>query len=68
MMRLSIISSAAGTMPAAMMAPTAVAAFSTSSNDSSSVATAGGLGVIRTATRVAMPSRPSLPTNAPRRS
>ena len=44
------------------------AASRTDGNPSSSVATAGGSGVSRTAIRVAMPSVPSLPTNAPRRS
>ena len=39
-----------------------------SSKSSSSVRTAGGSGVRRTATAVAMPIVPSLPTNAPRRS
>ena len=67
-MRWSIISSAAGTSPAAMTALTAAAASRTDGNPSSRVATAGGTGVSRTAMRVAMPSVPSLPTNAPRRS
>ena len=55
-------------MPAAMIALTVAAPSSTSSKSSSSVRTAGGFGVRRTAMRVAMPSVPSLPTNAPRRS
>ena len=64
----SIISIAAGTMPAAMIALTVAAPSSTRSKSSSSVRTAGGFGVSRTPMRVAMPSMPSPPTNAPRRS
>ena len=68
-MRWSIISRAAGTMPAAMMPLTVAAAASTVGKSSSSVAhRRAGSGVSRTAMRVAMPSVPSLPTNAPRRS
>ena len=67
-MRASIISMAAGTMPAAMMADTVAAPSSTDAKSSSRVRTAGGFGVSRTAMRVAMPSMPSPPTNAPRRS
>ena len=59
---------AAGTIPAAMMALTVAAASDTSSKQSSMVRTAGGLGVRRTATAVAIPHMPSEPTNAPRRS
>ena len=51
-----------------MMPLTVSAAASTAGKSSSSVATAGGSGVRRTAMRVAMPRVPSLPTNAPRRS
>ena len=63
-----IISSAAGTIPAAMTALTQAAASSTAAKSASIVRTAGGSGVSRTAIRVAMPAVPSLPTNAPRRS
>ncbi len=64
----SIISSAAGTMPAAMMPLTVAAPSSTLSKSSSIVRTAGGFWVSRTQIAVAMPHIPSLPTNAPRRS
>jgi hypothetical protein len=67
-MRWSIISSAAGTSPAAMIPLTVSAADATDVKSSSRVATTGASGVSRTAMRVAMPSVPSLPTNAPRRS
>ena len=68
MISASIISSAAGTMPAAMIPLTVAAAASTVVKSASSVRMAGGLGVSRTAMRVATPIVPSLPTNAPRRS
>ena len=64
----SIISTAAGTMPAAMMPLTVAAPSSTVSKSISIVRTAGGFWVSLTQTAVAMPSMPSLPTNAPRRS
>ena len=64
----SIISIAAGTMPAAMMSLTVDAPASTSSKSSSIVRTTGGSCVRRTQIAVAMPHIPSLPTNAPRRS
>ena len=67
-MRASIISSAAGSTPAAMMPLTVAAAASTESNAHSIVATRGGSGVSRTAMRVAMPIVPSEPTKHPRRS
>ncbi len=66
--RWSIISSAAGTIPEAMMSLTVDAPASTVSKSASSVVTAGGSGVRRTHTLVAMPHIPSLPTNTPRRS
>ena len=68
MISASIISSAAGTMPAAMIPLTVAAAASIDVKSSSSVRTAGGFGVSRTAMRVAMPIVPSLPTKQPRRS
>ncbi len=64
----SIISSAAGTMPAAMIALTVCAPSSTVAKSISMVRTAGGFCVSRTHTLVVMPHIPSLPTNAPRRS
>ena len=67
-MRWSITSIAAGTIPDAITALTVFAASRTLENDASSVRTAVGFGVTRTATRTAMPSVPSPPTNAPRRS
>ena len=51
-----------------MIALTVAAPSSTSAKSSSIVRTAGGFGVRRTAIAVAMPSVPSPPTNAPRRS
>ena len=50
------------------MALTVSAPSSTDSKSISIVRTAGGSGVSRTQTLVAMPNIPSLPTNAPRRS
>ncbi len=64
----SIISSAAGTIPAAMIALTVCAPASTVGKSNSIVRTSGGDCVSRTQTLVAMPNIPSLPTNAPRRS
>jgi hypothetical protein len=64
----SIISSAAGTIPAAMMPLTAAPASSMAVKSSSSVRTSGGFGVSRTAIRDATPIVPSLPTKQPRRS
>ena len=48
-----------------MMPLTVAAAASTESKSNSSVATAGGSGVSRTAIRVAMPIVPSEPTKQP---
>ncbi len=64
----SIISRAAGTMPAAMIALTVWAPASTVAKSINIVRTDGGFWVRRTQTLVAMPHMPSLPTNAPRRS
>ncbi len=64
----SIISIAAGTIPAAMTALTVDAPASTDSKSISIVQIAGGSGVRRTHTLVATPSIPSLPTKTPRRS
>ena len=64
----SIISIAAGTRPAAMMAETARPALSMSEKAASNVCTAWGLRRSRTVTFVATPSVPSEPTNAPTRS
>ena len=63
-MTLSIISSAVGTIPAAMIAETASDALSTSSNVASHTRTASGARIKRTHADVTMPSVPSLPTNA----
>ena len=51
-----------------MTALTVDAPASTVSKSISIVHTAGGFGVSRTQTLVAMPNMPSLPTNTPRRS
>ena len=51
-----------------MMPVTVDAAASIESNAHNMVATAGGSGVSRTATRVAIPIVPSEPTKQPRRS
>ena len=67
-MRASIISSATGTIPAAMIALTVAAASSMEVKSRSRVRTHGGFGWSRTAMRVAMPMVPSLPTKQPRRS
>ena len=66
--RRSIISIAAGTIPAAITALTVDAPASTVSKSISIVHTAGGSGVRRTQILVAIPNMPSLPTNTPRRS
>ena len=68
MIRASIISSAEGTIPAAMIALTVAAAASIEVKSSRRVRTHGGFGWSRTAIRVAMPIVPSLPTKHPRRS
>ena len=64
----SIISTAAGTTPRAMIAETVAAHASTVSKPNSIVRTAGGAGRMRTHTRVTRPRVPSLPTTTPRRS
>ncbi len=64
----SIISSAAGTIPAAMMAETASLAPRSEGKSASNVRTLAGSGSSRTVIRVAMPNMPSLPTNSPARS
>ena len=64
----SIISTAAGMTPAAMIAETAWPAASVPSKPASSVCTDSGARVSRTVTLVAMPSVPSEPTIAPSRS
>ncbi len=64
----SIISIAAGTIPAAITALTVDAPASTDEKSISIVQIAGGSGVSRTHTPVVTPSIPSLPTNTPRRS
>ena len=64
----SIISIAAGTIPAAITALTVDAPASTESKSISIVHMAGGSGVSFTHTLVVTPSIPSLPTNVPRRS
>ena len=64
----SIISSAAGMIPAPMMSLIALVASSTESNTPSIVRQPCGLRVSRTQILVTMPSVPSLPTIAPTRS
>ena len=64
----SIISIAAGTIPAAITAETAAAASSMAVKSARRVRISGGSGISRTAMRVAMPMVPSLPTKIPRRS
>ena len=64
----SIISIAAGTMPAAMIAETAAPPSPVVPNPASSVVTAAGILVSRTMILVAMPIVPSDPVNAPSRS
>ena len=68
MMLRSIISSAEGRMPAAMIAETAFDASSTLSKIASSVRVASGARESRTTIFVAIASVPSDPTNAPVRS
>ncbi len=65
---LSIISSAAGRIPAAMIADTARPAPSMSSKWANSVPTAAGSGTSRTSISLQIPSVPSEPTNSPTRS
>ena len=64
----SIISMAAGTIPAAMMRDTAWPASSVEGKVAKMVRVASGLRRIRSTTSVTMPSVPSLPTSAPVRS
>jgi hypothetical protein len=64
----SIISTAAGTIPAPMIAETTSPAASVEGNAASSVSTRSGLGTTPTTISVAIPSVPSEPTNAPARS
>jgi hypothetical protein len=66
--RLSIISMAPGTMPAATTSETTSAALPVESKNATSVRTASGLGTIRSQIRVAIASVPSEPTKAPSRS
>ena len=67
-MSWSIISSAPGTMPAAMMSLTVWLASATLSNTPSMVRYACGARNSRTSTRVTMPNMPSQPITAPRKS
>ena len=64
----SIISIAAGTMPAAMIAEVAAPAASVDSNPARKVCTDSALRSSFTVTSVVTPSVPSDPTNAPSRS
>ena len=64
----SIISIAAGTMPAPMMSLTARPPASRESYAARTRCTASGAGVSLTTTLVTMPSVPSEPVNAPSRS
>ena len=68
MARASIISMAAGTIPAPMILETASPAWSVPSKAASRVRTASGLRSSRRVTVVAMPRVPSDPTKAPSRS
>ena len=64
----SIISTAAGITPLAMIPLTVAAQSSTVAKSNSIVRTAGGSGVSRTHTADTTPSVPSLPTMTARRS
>ena len=64
----SIISIAAGTMPAPMMSDTARPPWLVGSYAASSRCTASGTGISLTTILVTMPSVPSEPVNAPSRS
>ena len=66
--RRSIISIAAGTMPAAMNRETAFPASSVDGKVAKKVRVASGLRRTRSTTSVTIPRVPSLPTNAPVRS
>ncbi len=64
----SIISSAAGTIPAAMIAETASLAARRLMKSAKTVRTAAGIGSRRSVISVATPNIPSLPTKSPTRS
>ncbi len=66
--RLSIISMAPGTMPAATISDTTSPASEVESKNATRVRTDAGAGTTRRTIRVATPSVPSEPTNAPSRS
>src|ERR671924_47191 len=68
MVRASIISMAAGTIPSPMIPETASPASSVSLNAAKSVLTDSGLRTMRSVILVAIPNVPSEPTNAPIRS
>ena len=68
MASVSIISMAAGRMPAAMIPETASPASSEDGKVARKVRVASGLRSRRRVTSVTMPSIPSLPTSAARRS
>ena len=68
MIPLSIISRAAGTIPAPMIAEIASVALRTVSNTPSMVRKATGSRLSRTQTFVTIPNVPSLPTKSPVRS
>ena len=66
--RLSIISMAPGTIPAATISDTTAPASEVESKNATSVRTVAGAGTTRSTIRVATPSVPSEPTKAPSRS
>ena len=68
MARASIISIAAGTMPAAMIAEVAAPAWSVVAKPTRIVRTSSGSRTSRTVVEVTMPRVPSEPTTAPSRS
>jgi hypothetical protein len=68
MLSRSMISAAAGMIPAAMISLTAAPQSSTELNAASIVSTASGFFTMRRMTFVATPSVPSEPTNTPHRS
>ena len=68
MASVSIISTAAGTIPAATMSLTTSPAAATDGKSASSVRTDSGVRSSRTVIFVVMPSVPSEPRNTPRRS
>jgi hypothetical protein len=67
-LRRSMISAAAGRMPAAMISLTAAPAWSTRLKAAINVSTVSGRFVMRSVIFVAMPRVPSEPTNTPHRS